>query len=333
MASSSFFSEMKSINPAVINGRAYGQYSAFYGKDSIKKNQVVDEFYDEKSTTDIEVDSLSFFRGGKGGGLFTSEASYIKNDGTRLIMLTSPTTDDTSISNGVKFSHMEIGFGIGRFFGFGVAKQNYEFESKFEFTFSGNDFSEDKKKVIDTTILKVGGVLPFGNMRFSSYYESASLDIETKEYLIMSGYEEKTSKDSTAIFGVAFGYVSKTLHWEFGYEKGMSGAPGSRLSATAELNFWKLALGYTGRSYKDGFQDNDKLVYNQLVYLEAPTTARLEHIFNFSYGASGGFSVGGSASFSNTETKETNPLTSEKLGKLPTKTKTMAYSLKVGYVY
>ncbi len=333
MASSSFFSEMKSINPAVINGRPYGQYSAFYGKETVKKDQVISEVGNENSTTKIDIDTLSFFRGGKGGGFLTTEFTFLKNNGTRVITVTAPSIDDTTISNAIKFSHLELGIGIGRFVGISIGRQSYDFESKFTFSLSGTDFSEDKKKEITSTLLKVGGVLPFGDLRFSTYYESVSQDIDTKEFLVLSGYEEKTSTDSNAALGLALGYVTKAIHLELGYEKGMSGASGTRISGTAEITFWKIALGYTGRSYKDGFQDNDKLVYNQLIYLEASDKARLEHIFNFSYGASGGFSIGGSASLSEVETEEKNPLTSDALGKLPTKVKSMSYSLKVGYVF
>lgn len=333
MASHSFFSEMKSINPAVINGRPYGQYSAIYGKDTIDKRQVIDEVNDEIGTTEIEITSKSFFRGGKGGGLLTSEFSYLSNDGVRLERDTSPDTDDVTIENKVNFSHGELSLGITNYFGVSIAKQNYEFKSKFAFTFDSIDFEEDKKIKIATTVFKIGGVIPIGNYRFSSYYEQATLKTKTDEYLLASGLDSSSETSTNKALGVAFGYSGTKLHVELGYEKKLSSGSPTRMSLTGEILFWKIALGYTGRIYQDGFEDNNMLVYNQIVYPEDSDKKRIEHIFNFAYGASGGFSVGGSASISKFKADEKSPFLSDDSPEIEADIKMFAYTIKVGFVY
>ena len=335
MASSSFFSEMKSINPAVIGGREFGQYSAVGGKDKIEKEQIVDEINGEVSTTEIDIDTLTFFRGGKSGGFLTTELSLIKNSGTRVITVDSPTTDPTTISNDISFSHMELGVGLGKFFGLSLARQSYEFSSKFSFTFGGNTFSEDIKEDITSNIIKAGAVLPLSNFKFAGYFERASLTIDKEEFKVITGYDKSSTTEATNGVGLGIGYENKALHLELGYEKSLSSGSPTRISGTGEIRFWKIALGYTGRLYQNGFKDNDKLVFNELALSpdDESEDSRVEHIFNFAYGASGGFSVGGSASFSEVETKETNPLTSAMLGKLDTTIKSTSVMVKVGYVY
>lgn len=332
MASSSFFSEMKSINPAVINTRSYGQYSAQYSADSIEKYQVIDEYYKEIGTADIDIKSTSVFRGGKGGGLLTTELNYLNSKGDRTEKDSSPTTTDTIISNSAKFSHYELGIGILNKLGLSIAKQDYSYRSSFEFTLDSNNFKEDTSEKIDTTIIKIGSVIPMGNFRISGYYARASITKDVKEFDALTGYDVYTKKESDQIIGGGLGYVTSASHYELSYERALSGSS-SRLSLTAEIRFWKLALGYTGVAYMKGFQDNDKLVYNEIVYPDDSGATRLEHIFNFAYGASGGFSVGGSASFSKYTTKEKSPFVSDTLPAIDVDIKSMSYALKVGYVY
>lgn len=333
MASHSFFSEMKSINPAVISGRPYGQYSAMYGKDKIDKKQIIDEIGNEVGTTEIDINSKSFFRGGKGGGFLTTEFSFISNDGTRTEIDSAPTLDDTIIKNEVEFTHLELGAGISKLFGISVAKQSYKFNSKFSFTLGSNTFKEDIKNDISTMIYKVGGVLPLGNYRISSYFESASLKNEIDEYILATGQDYRTETANNKGLGLALGYVTNQIHLELGYEKKFSSGSPTRISMTGEILFWKIALGYTGRTYKNGFEDNDKLVYNQIALPEDSKTSRTEHIFNFAYGASGGFSFGASGSISKYTSQEKSPFLSDSSAALDVDIETLSYTLKVGYVY
>lgn len=344
MASSSLFSEMKSLNPAIINGRPYGQASILVGKDSIKKYQLLYESVNasgvtekEESNINIDIDSKSFFYGGKGGGFFTSEFLVIKNGGTRKAVDTAPSLPDTVISNDVTFSHLEASFGITNYFGLSYAKQTYNFASKFSFTTNSINFTEDKKTDLSVNILKAGVAIPYDIFRFATYLESASSNVKIKQFIISDGYSESTNTKKSKTLGTGFGILTNSIHLELGYEKILSsdsvaGSP-VRISGTAEIKFWKLALGYTALSYQNGFQDNNKVVYNELVFPKAPIINRIENIINFSYGVSGGFSVGGSAIISKATTKEYSPFVNESWGKLDTETKTKVFTLKVGYVW
>jgi hypothetical protein len=344
MASSSLFSEMKSLNPAVINGRPYGQTSLFLGKDSIKKYQLIYETVNasgvtqkEESNISIDVDSKSFFYGGKGGGLFTTEFLVIKNGGTRKAVDTFPGLPDTVISNNVTFSHLEASVGISNYFGLSFAKQAYNFASKFSFTTNSIDFTEDKKTDISATIIKAGVAFPYSIYRFATYLESASSKVNIDQYTILDGISKTSTTKKSKTLGAGLGLLTDSLHLEMGYEKILSsdsvkGSP-VRISGTAELKFWKFAFGYTALSYQNGFQDNNKVVYNELVFPNAPVINRLDNIINFSYGSSGGFALGGTVSISKVTSKEYSPFVNEKWGKLDTETNTKVFTAKVGYAW
>jgi len=112
----------------------------------------------------------------------------------------------------------------------------------------------------------------------------------------------------------------------------LNGSP-TRMSGTIEYRFWKIALGYTGRIYNDGFQSNESFVYNQLVFPEQVSESRLENVFNFAYGANGGILISGSFSSSKVTSKEKNPFINASIPPLDTEVSSTAFSLKVGYVW
>ena len=163
MASASFFPDMKSINPATLNQRSHGQVSFLKGKDAIDKLQTGDSASNEKTTWEIEVDTNSFFYGGKAGkgkSWFNSEIQYLKNSGFRKSQYTADSVDPTSTQNDIDFTHMEVGLGIGKYFGIAFARQEYTLNYSFKFTIGSNDFEERKNQEIEGTIVRVGGALP-----------------------------------------------------------------------------------------------------------------------------------------------------------------------------
>lgn len=332
MASSSFFSEMKSINPAVINGRNYGQYSGRYSADSIKKRQEIVDNGVEVGLAQIDITSMSIFRGGKGGGAFTTEFNFIDSTGKRTETDKAVGIEDTVIKNSAEFTHAEFGLGFFRLLGLSLARQSYKYRSEFEFTTNNINFKEDIKEKITSSIVKIGGIIPLNNLKFSSYIEYGSITRDVNEFKLSSGKNVYSKKETDKAVGIGVAYVTNATHFEVGFEKKLSDKA-TRATVTGEIRFWKIALGYTGMSYMKGFKDNDQLVYNEIVYPEDSNLTRLEHIFNFSYGASGGFSIGGSGSISKYTTKEKSPFVSELLPPGDVDVETLSYSIKVGYVF
>lgn len=340
MVSASFFPDMKSINPATLNQRSHGQVSFLKGKDSIDKLQVGDSAYNEKTTWEIEVDTNSFFYGGKAGkgkSWFNPEIQYLKNSGFRKSQYTANSVEPTTTQNDIDFTHMEVGLGIGKYFGISYARQEYNLNYSFKFTIGSNNFEERKNQDIEGSIIRVGGALPLKFLKIAAFYEQASLSEEVDEFVLMTGINRYSASRKASMIGAGIGFESKKFHMEAGYEMILSsddlnGSP-TRLSGTIEYKIWKIALGYTGRIYQDGFQSNETLVYNEMVYPEQVNESRLENVFNFAYGASGGILIGGSFSTSKVTAKEKNPYYNASVPPQDTEVESTAYTLKIGYVW
>ena len=103
-----------------------------------------------------------------------------------------------------------------------------------------------------------------------------------------------------------------------------------RIAGTAEFRISGIRLGYTGRAYINGYFDQEKQLYNSLIFL-ATEDMRIEHIVNFSLGGDKGLSFSGSFSMSEIENKE--PITLTEPISYPTKTELMVISANVGYAF
>jgi hypothetical protein len=105
-----------------------------------------------------------------------------------------------------------------------------------------------------------------------------------------------------------------------------------KISFLAEAKLGFLTLGYKGMAFKGNFIDFDKIVPLQLVYSNPDSKIRLEHIINFSFGGSTGWSFGGSGSYSKADKKEkSSTFGSSEL--YPTKVTELSASLKASFVY
>lgn len=335
VASSSFFGTMKSVNPAVLNQRPHGHAALKAGKEEVEKYQMVDETANLEGKTDIEVDTYSFFYGGKGGGFLTSELSYFSSSGERLLKVTENGAPPVSISNDISFSQAKVALGIMNYFGISLIKQSYEFHEKFDFTFDGNDFFEDEKIDISETIIAAGAILPIGNFNLGFFYESSTQNKDIEEFVVIEGYSEREEKLSSSLFGMGVGYASKAMHVEMSYETKLSSDQGdkgaNRLAGTVEFKWNKITVGYTGQYFRDGFKDSNNLVFNQLVYPDDGVADRLVNTFNFSFSPPQGISFGASISKTSSTEKEVNPLVHDNYGEIDTEVDTFAYSVTLGY--
>ena len=124
---------------------------------------------------------------------------------------------------------------------------------------------------------KVGQFLKF--LKIAAFYEQASLPEDVDEFVLMTGINRYSVSRKASMVGAGVGFESKKFHMEAGYEMILSSddlnGSSTRLSGTIEYQVWKIALGYTGRIYQDGFQSNESLVYNEMVYPEQVNESRL----------------------------------------------------------
>lgn len=340
LAGPSLFSEVKSINPALISNRKQGQYTLIANTGTFEKNQDIDQ--SQEADLNSSISGLSFFRGGKGSGFITTELSIISQTGTREIKFRG--SDPIDFNSDITSSYAQLSFSLGSYLGIGITKQSFLLDQNFYMDFSGSIFDSDEKIDRDSLGIKVGALVPLGIMRLGIYYEIASVDQEVSSE--RPSLPESSISRQNKIIGIGLGFVTNNFHLEFGVEQFLNPEKGlleedsspdpdprNRLSLTIETKLWGLAVGYTGRMYQDGYQDPEDTVINQLIY-ENSVEDRVEHIINFSLGGSSGLSFGGSFSFSETEGDEINPMEPISLGNTyKTKTKQVGLMAKLGYVW
>lgn len=340
MASASLFSEMKSINPAVIGGRQRGQYTLVGNIDKYDKTQIISDV--ETATLDSKITGLSIFRGGNKGGLITTEMCGIFQSGNRNIKFRG--NDPIDFTSDISFNFFQLGIGVSDFFGVQLTKQSFTLKQLFLMNFAGTLLTSHEKIARDSSGIKIGAGLPLGPLRLTTYYElQLAKQVVTSE---RPALPSSSTKPSNRFLGVAGGIATDRFHFELGLERFLnperglleptdSPAPAARdrLSGTIEMKLGTVALGYTGRLYKDGYQDQEQTVVNQLIYGNS-TANRIEHIVNFSLGASQGLSFGGSLTYSKSKGEEQSPAAPASLNqKYVTTSKQVGLMAKVGYVW
>lgn len=340
LAASSLFSEVKSINPALISSRRQGQYTFIASSDSYEKNQEISE--DKEAILDSKISGVSFFRGGKSSGFITTELSLITQSGNREIKISEP--DPVNMDSDINFTYAQLAFSLGRYIGMGITKQDFLLDQKFAMNFGGTDYNSDEEIKRSSLGLKIGALIPIGAIRASVYYEVVSVTQEVKSE--RPALPESSTNPQNKFIGIGLGYVSSNFHFEVGLEQFLNPEKGlqepeedpepssrNRLSLTLESKLYGLTLGYTGRIYEDGYLDPEQTVVNQLIYGNS-LEDRTEHIINFSLGGSSGLSLGGSITYSETEGEEISPIEPAALNrKYKTKTTQMGAMVKLGYVW
>ena len=334
IASSSLFPEIKSFNPAVIGQRQKGAVSVIGQMDKIEKEQDISPTYGSgaKGTSKIDINAFSFFYGGKGGGLVTSEFTYVGATGKKVDKLQS-SQSTVEGSNDVSQSYTNLGLGIGKYLGLSAALLSFDYATKMSGNFGGAPFNSDLKQESDGTILKAGFHFNAG-ADFGFYYEQTDASFDITE----SGVTTSTKQTYKRV-GLGVGASSKNFHFEISHEKdlddnvvdGKTYKP-TRTTAALEGRFGKISLGYIGSYYVDGLVDLEELLYFNLVYSKTIDEARLENIFNFSYGSDKGHSFSGSVGFSEVKSQEISALYGNG-PKYDTTTTQTTYAIKYSYIF
>lgn len=347
-ASASLFPEMLSINPATVGKRTQGVFSISPKIDSVKKELDASAAFGATGVTiteDLSVKSGTVFYGGKGGFL-TSEIFLESASGEKEITLKSGTDNDTLKLAGDNL-FLRYNLAVGKMVGLGVGYMKFNNTSEFTTTFQGQSFSNSSKGENSIILFRPGfGANLFG-VDFGVYLEKLSnVNKATNSDAGSSTTTETTEK--LTYYGGAVGISNKNFHVEVAYEKQKEdtvierysddGTPAgqevlnpSRLTFVLEGRYGKLGLGYTGQYYQDGYTNYQGFILNQLAYLNSREEARLENIFNFSWGSDKGHGFSGSFSTSSTTGKEKSLFTGNK--QLPTTTKATSASLKYTYAW
>ena len=342
----SVFPDMKSVNPAVISLRKQGQIRLSGQHDQINKRQEVLEDDGSRAfleKNEIELTNSNFFMAGKGDG-FTSELYVDFTKGERTTYLdqggqeTDYVTDTSSYYVGYAFATKSR-------YGLEMHYVGYQAEYDYNFTFGSENFQQS----IDTTISAYGfrpGVI-FGSPKFSLalFAEHNFFTAKTKMDPPPQDGGDGNPDPKFSVVGVAIGGGSPNGLFEIGLEvdpiskrekdeyTGVTPVMPMKFSLLAEKRFSSFIIGYKFMGYKGNYMELDKIIQNQLVYSSQGSDMRMEHVINFAFGGSRGFSFGASGSYSDTEIDEKSSLDPSGEDLYPTKVRSMSIGLRLGYVY
>lgn len=347
IANSSIFSEMKSINPAVVSGRKLGQITVLGTHDKLDKNQDLESIIGEGATSNTvtKMQQYSFFRGGKGPGL-TTELSVKKVDGDVVTNVKTGDQGDLESKSPATSSGIGILIGLNDSFGIGFNFTNFKRAYEDEFKVGSDTYKSSAE--IDLTFITVKPGIRFGSsaLRFGLFGEYIMQSGTSKSTSENQGEEEETvTSDFPAIIvlGAGVGFQVGRFNVELSYEsfpfikQEKSEAPDAkepptplRISGMIEGKLGKFTIGYKGSLYKGMFTDVENILSSQLLYPRPSEKGRLEHTFNFAIGSDKGLALGGSAFISKTTTEEVSNFGDKEV---PTTTDAFGFSVKVGYVF
>jgi len=352
IASSSFFPNVRSINPGIAHLRTQGFILAESSKTQINKNQDIQSggILDGVNTK-VNLDKTTVFRAGKGPGI-TIELLADKETGksvesfeTSSYKRSTTTEGSSSVINGV----LDLGF-----IGVMKATANYEYFFDFHVDEVPNLNRETHDKELNYDLTRIGTAFRLFGLSWGAYYSVQSAKGEVKSYLynpttgVRAPAESSDLKYETISYGLGTSYVTKKFHIEVSLEKitdqklkqsntylyeEETPTKGQRLSFIGEVKLGKLALGFRVRQIEGGFTDIEQLISSNMLYLNSDeSTNRLENSFNFSYGAEKGISFSGFYSTSSLQTQEESDLIDDGT-KFDTQTDTVAYGLGISYLY
>ncbi|MCO4753683.1 MAG: hypothetical protein KC478_04340 [Bacteriovoracaceae bacterium] len=323
IASGSLFRTTRSENPGVLQERPAATFGTIFKLDKVEKSQETTGAI-SSSKSEIDIKTLSFFYGGKGGKGFTTEISGELASGEKVDnVTTSGVVEKQTSESDLTFLNASIGFmnllGVGVI---SVSNENTQTSTQ-----GGSSASE-----LELMIYTVGIKYKLG-LDFGLFYQHAPLDT--------AGGEIDMSR-----VGLGIGIKTKSFHVEAAYVKnledereelgGGSGAgqnvaihSPAKLMGTFEFKLGSLTLGITSNYYMEGFFDFNNLMYYAMV-LSANKENRLENSFNFSLGGEKGHSFSGGVTIASVESTESPPtlLSGQKY-----KTTTDIFSASVSYSY
>lgn len=350
IANSSVFSEMKSINPAVVSGRVAGQITVFGSQEKMNKDQDMTPILGAGSETKSEttLTQFSFFRGEKGGGL-TTEFSAKSSSGDVMTKINTSSQSGTDNSD-ASFNGFGMLIGFGNNFGIGFGLQTYEYNINSSFSFGIETYNSTL--VYDTKFIDIKPGLRFGKgISFGTFihFIKQSGQVTTTDPPTGGGSANVTNTmDMNSMFiigGFGLGLKSNVTNFEVSVVRALStGESGGenavnieqktpmRISLIVKTKIWGITLGYKGNMVDGVFTDVENILQSNLLYPNALNSTRLEHIVNFALGPSKGLSFGASAFYSSSETKEASTYIVSTT-KLDTKTESLGFSAKIGYVF
>lgn len=336
IATSSIFKEMRSENPAVISKRPAATFSALAKADRVDKTQAVDGTTITKSTSEIDINTYSFFYGGAGGKGITTEINGEIGDGTKKdIVETSGSS--ANVTTQADLMMLNVQMSLFDFLGIGIMRAT---EDRTQTSVSGSS-----NGVYETTLtpISVGMTFDMG-VKIGFFGQNAKFE-QTGTF---AGESFSTNIDFKRV-GVGIGLGgTKGSHFEIGYimdldevEEDQGGGTGAgqnvvvykpaKAIASVEFQMGGMTLGLTSSYYMDGYFDFNNIVYYTMV-LSSNKENRLENAINFSFGGDKGGSFSGSASYSTVESQEL-PATLSSGTSYTTETKLVSAQVSYSYAF
>ena len=352
IASPSIFSEVKSLNPAVVGLRKRGQITALGSFDKLERTQDHSPILGDgaKVVSETTMTRYSVFRGGKSKGRGITTEIFVEQVNGEVVDKLTSDIETTTINLDASTNTALIQIGLGRFFGIGLLYATYERSQAYNFSFGGSTYGS--KQDTDTTFKAIKPGFRFGKtFQFGFFLEYLIQEGTSKSTFTVDGRDSSASDTSSFSYkspiagGAVALYLKKTLI-ELSYErifqddaqKSTSGGQPveqkvpTRIGLIIERRFGRLALGYKGTQISGVFTDIQNILAAQLLFPNSLNATRLEHSFNFSYGSSKGFSFGGSAFLSEIDSEEPSVLFGDE-AKLTTTTKSSGFSVKLGFTF
>lgn len=331
MTGASIFPEMRTSNPAVLSSRPAAVLSFFGKKDNVVKNQDLSQTSfgaGTESSTKVDVQTLSIFYGGKGGGI-TSEIILDMGTGKKTNEFVR-TTGTEEVEDNVEQTLFRYGISLGDNFGITIQNINFDYDSNYNF--SGTPAFKVESNT-NATFYKAGFKFNLG-VDLGLYYEGGS----GEQAQSVDGTKSESNIDFSRV-GVGVGSNAKNFRVELAFEKDLEEEKfdnkvynPTKISFSIEMKFANFAIGYTGAQLNEGFTDFDQLLYNNMVYASSQEESRLVNTFNFSFGSTKGHYFSGSVGFSQITVDEGNDLFNDG-NKYETEITAMGVSVKYGYAF
>ena len=334
MAAPSIFSEMKSVNPAILTMRKSGVSQASAQVDSITKDQQIEKLdattFSANVNSKIQMLDLNAYRGGRGGG-YTTEFVIDSTFGKKISSIVDSLNSNSTNTEKASSSYLSFSIGSPSKTGLNLFYVNYKNEYIYQSTVNGQNYNSNFSGKATLMGAKPGIVFGDNNQSIGLTFQFSKLD------------NTNSSPTTQKQLGGAIGLGAGNLHFELGVEfdpftkrNTIYNSDGTlvkspmtlKLSLLAETKIAGFTLGYKGMAYRGQYTDFDRLIQSQMIFSNLGSDTRIEHTFNFTLGGASGLGIGGSASYSNSNTPEKSNLFSSN-NTHPTQTKAISLSGKI----
>ncbi len=341
IATSSFFGQIQSINPGVLNKRRAGFMSLGGAKDQYTKEQKfnADEVQGSSGGSAeslANINNINFFRGGK-GGVATSEFNFISTKGNLKETVTLENNSITSTESDAKVTYASFQTALSAI-GIGGSFFQYDYSNSYNIVLDGDNYEGDFTAKINSLFLSAGWAGSIGQLRIGLMSRLVRSSLQSTG---TSELENVSNSSFGVLVGAGLGIETNNFHFEIGLETPLADAKPPenaidvnratpmRVSGVVEFKWGSMVLGYIGTLYSGAFNDASTTVENQLIYTSPEN--RLVNKFNIAFGVSKGFSVSGSFASSTVTTQEKVPFYGTT--NLATQVKSKSVSVELSYVY